>query len=354
MLKKLIPLVLCLSTLFYFASCKTNKDAGDGAGEDPSANTELNSDTNNSGNESSASNSNAGKIAEPTPEEINAENQRLLRSLKNARSAARSKGANKLYADQWKDLEKEYAEIEKTVESADGMDYTYELKELAAKYQALGRLAQARDLKQKIDDYGFADTDKVAYSTGTVALEAAEAMIKQDKWEGKEVSASANIAYESYRKILATKFASIAKDERYAALRAKAKAEEVKCQIAAKADYNKAVTTFKHGDNQLATNPETAYDEYHSAKESWLAMAEEIGAKRAAAQAAIERAKNRTEESNAVAEQADKEVPLGNEPVKGIEDENAVLLEESTYEDPEAAKAIINDPAAPNSASEAK
>ena len=55
---------------------------------------------------------------------------------------------------------------------------------------------------------------------------------------------------------------------------------------------------------------------------------------------AIEEAKKRVAESQKFAEEADVKAPI-TEPVEGIEDEDAVLLEEDDYEDPEAAEADI-------------
>ena len=57
---------------------------------------------------------------------------------------------------------------------------------------------------------------------------------------------------------------------------------------------------------------------------------------------AIEAAKKSVEESAAVAEEADRESPLSGD-VDGIEDEDAVLLDEDDYADPDDAKAYLDE-----------
>ena len=67
-----------------------------------------------------------------------------------------------------------------------------------------------------------------------------------------------------------------------------------------------------------------------------------MSAARAAAQAAIDRAKQKTADAANYATDADEIAPL-TEPVKGIEDENAVLLEEDTLANPDDAVIDVNE-----------
>ena len=211
---------------------------------------------------------------------------------------------------------------------------------MAAGVKSLLRIPLIRN--EKFCGYiDFADSDIVSYTAGVDALEASEKLLSENA-DGTALLTNATTAYNSFRKILETKFAALAKEERTAAFNAKKKADDVRCAVAAKEEYNAAVDAFRKGDSAFVTNdPEGAYESYHTAKESFLSMADDIGVKRAAAQAAIERAKNRAQESNAVAKQADKDAPLGNATVKGIEAEDTVLLETTTFDNPEAAEADI-------------
>ena len=60
-----------------------------------------------------------------------------------------------------------------------------------------------------------------------------------------------------------------------------------------------------------------------------------------AIQKAIEEAKAKVAATSEYAVQADKEAPLTGSNIKGIEDENAVLLKSETYDDPsKAAQAV--------------
>ena len=336
MLKKVVPLILCISTLFFFAGCKSNSGTEDNTSTDG---------TSSVATDSTDSSSTASTTPSPSSSAVDsavvAANKRLLTTVRTARSGAVAEGANRAYADAFNALEKERAELTDAVNAEDGTDYSAQLRELANKYRALERLAKAKDLKQKVDDNNFADSDIVSYTAGVDALEASEKLLSENA-DGTALLTNATTAYNSFRKILETKFAALAKEERTAAFNAKKKADDVRCAVAAKEEYNAAVDAFRKGDSAFVTNdPEGAYESYHTAKESFLSMADDIGVKRAAAQAAIERAKNRAQESNAVAKQADKDAPLGNATVKGIEAEDTVLLETTTFDNPEAAEADI-------------
>ena len=87
---------------------------------------------------------------------------------------------------------------------------------------------------------------------------------------------------------------------------------------------------------------ESALDYYDEAYDIFASLYEDISEKRAAALAAIEAAKKSVEESAAVAQEADLEAPLTGD-VDGIEDEDAVLLEEDDYANPEDAEAYLSE-----------
>lgn len=330
MLKKVVPLFLCISTLFFFAGCKSNSGTEDDTSTDGTSSVATDSDDGSDSSSLSAADS-----------AVVAANKQLLDTVRTARSGAVSEGANRAYSDAFNALEEECAQLTDAVNAEDGSDYSLQLRELANKYRALERLAKAKDFKQKIDDNNFADSDVASYTAGAAALEATEKLLSENA-DGTELLAGATTAYNSFKKILETKFATLAKEERIAAFNAKKKADDVRCAVAAKAEYNAAVDAFRKGDSAFVTsNPEGAYESYHTAKESFLSMADDIGVKRAEAQAAIERAKSRTQASNAAAKQADKDAPLGDASVKGIEAEDAVLLETTTFDNPESAEADI-------------
>ena len=70
------------------------------------------------------------------------------------------------------------------------------------------------------------------------------------------------------------------------------------------------------------------------AKDAFTELYADVYEKRAEAQRIMEEAKKRVEESNTFAAEADTQAPI-KEPVEGIEEADAVLLEETKYEEVE-------------------
>ena len=89
-------------------------------------------------------------------------------------------------------------------------------------------------------------------------------------------------------------------------------------------------------------SPKKALEKYTLAESKFTELYEEVSEKRAAAQAAIDAAKRKVQESSQFAEQADEESPI-TEKLDGIEDADTVLLEEDDYENPEDAEADISE-----------
>ena len=129
----------------------------------------------------------------------------------------------------------------------------------------------------------------------------------------------------------------MAKTARSDALAAKKNADSVKAGVAKKAEYTDASNTFRKADSDYVTKDlESAYKGYISAKNTFNGLYESIAEKRAAAQAAIERAKQRVAEAESYSTEADAIAPLEGE-VAGIEKEDAVLLEEDNFANPDDA-----------------
>ena len=119
--------------------------------------------------------------------------------------------------------------------------------------------------------------------------------------------------------------------------------DSVKAAVSQKKEYNRGVEIFKKGDASYSMMGfEAAYNYYSEACDIFEQLYVDIFDKRAAALAAIEAAKKSVEESAAVAEEADLEAPLTGD-VDGIEDEDAVLLEEDDYADPEDAEEYLSE-----------
>ena len=268
-----------------------------------------------------------------------ADNDLAMAGMNAARQAAIDSGAQDY--SQFDDLEALYAQIK---EKADrGEDVSAECADLAKKYEALAAYVKACELQEKMEDYEIPVLVQGAYDQGCADLEAYEALSADPASSGADQLAKATSAYASFKTVFATLSKELAKDARDEALAAKKDADSVKAGVSQKKEYNKAVDLFKKGDASYSMMGfESAFDYYDQSYDIFTALYEDISEKRAAALAAIEAAKKSVEESAAVAEEADLESPLTGD-VDGIEDEDAVLLEEDNYANPEDAEAYLSD-----------
>jgi hypothetical protein len=99
-------------------------------------------------------------------------------------------------------------------------------------------------------------------------------------------------------------------------------------------------------------NPDGARSGYQDAASAFTELYNSVSAKRAAAQQAMDDAKKAVDNSAAYASEADGKVPLGNEKVEGIEEEDSVLLTPDTYGNPEDSVIDVNGTADGKAASE--
>lgn len=253
----------------------------------------------------------------------------VLTQIESARALAIEAGAENKAADLLKEIDAYYNSLKESGDLAANAD------ELIKRYKSLANYIKAKDAKEKIDAFGFASDAQKEYDAGLAALSVVETAYTSATPFSDDVAKSADDAYTNFNKVLIIGFKKIAVQERVAAVDAKKKADSVKAGVSRKEQYKEAVEKFQKGDALYAMqSPEKAYDNYKSAKETFSSLYEDVASKRAAAQAALEAAKRKVEESANYAEEADAKNPI-TEPVEGIEEEDAVLLEESTYEDPE-------------------
>ena len=269
---------------------------------------------------------------EETVEEV-VDNTATLALIDGARDLAIKAGAEEKAADLLKAIDDNYNKLK-----ADGGVITAEdSAELVAKYQALASYIKASEAKQEIDDNGYASYSQKNYDSGVEALAKVEEAFKNGDPATTFVGES-EAAYANFTAVLNVAYKKLAKEEREAAYQAKKQADSVKAGVSRAEEYKGATETFKKGDTVYAMqNSKSAYQNYQSAKETYLALYNEIYEKRAAALAALEEAKKRVEESELYAMEADTKAPLA-EKVDGIEDEDAELLEEETYANPDDAE----------------
>lgn len=268
------------------------------------------------------------------------DNATILETVESARKLALESGAQDKAADKLEAIDKLFEDIKAKSEDST-QDISKDGKDIADRYLALAGYVTAKDAKEKIDGTDMISIVQSLYDEGCAALAELEEMFDDPEVTGNQLLNKATTATTSLNTALAAIYKKVAKDERDAAMAAKKDADSVKAGVSMKAKYNEAVGNFKTGDSLFAMqNPAKAYDNYKIAKEIFEELFEEVSAKRAAALKAIEDAKKAVTETETFAEEADVQAPITG-PVEGIEEEDAVLLEEETYADPSEAEAEL-------------
>ena len=325
-MKKLAFWALSVFLILSFVSCGSKKPAEETTEPEPPAVEETVEET-----------------IEDTVEESfsQAELDLALANMNSSRQAAIDSDAEAYAPDYFDSLEEKYEALKARTEN--GEDVSAECNDLAKRYQALAAYVNALDAKETIDDYELPTLAKAAYDKGCQDLDDFEELFENPDSKADDLLAKGTSAYASFKTVLVALYKDIAKDARADALEAKKDADSVKAGVSEKREYTRAVELFKKGDASYSMNGyEAACDAYDEAYDIFTELYEDISEKRAEALAAIEAAKKSVEESAAVAEEADLESPLtGN--VAGIEDEDAVLLEEDDYADPQDAEIYLSE-----------
>lgn len=262
--------------------------------------------------------------------------EELVAKAEESRAKAVAAGAETYYADQLKITDEMLLAAK---ESGD----KEKVKDVDNRYLALEKASQTKALKSKIEELGFADSNRVAYDAAGKLYDDLEKAI-QEGADGLTMYKSAEIAYGAYYAIYYDSFKKLASQEREAALAQKKNADSVKAGVARKDEYKAYAKLIQDGDNHFVTKaPDKAYESYKEAKEKFEALFNDVSEKRAEAQRRIEEAKAKVKDVEQFAGEADDVAPLGEEKVDGIEEKDAVLLEEETFANPEDAVIDVDD-----------
>lgn len=274
-------------------------------------------------------------VETPPADDFSAENAKLIALTEAARQKAVLAQAETYYPEPFAFADQQLESLKKDMADKPAEDYSVRIKDLTSRYESLAEASEAQALKSRVESLGFASLDQSAFDNAGKALSEYDAM--GTGASGADLLAKANEAKEGYKALINKGFVAAAGRERQAALKAKKDADSVKAGVAQKEVYTKASDTFKKADSAYVTaNIEGAYEGYKSSKETFTMLFNTISEKRAAAQAMIDRAKQKVSDSASYAEEADTIAPLAAE-VSGIEKEDAVLLEEDQLANPEEA-----------------
>ena len=274
---------------------------------------------------------------EPTPAKV--DNGAALKGIDDARKLALDSGVKDYEPEKFQAIDALYDKIKAKADS--GEDISAESKDLADRYAALAAYVKACQINEDIDDSDMVDLVEAMYDKGYEELLAYEDTFNNPNSTGKEQLDKANTARGTLTAVYAIIFKQMTKDARADALLSKKDAESVRAQVSQKEKYNKAVDLFKKGDSAYTMMAyERAYDNYIDATDLFDEMYDDIAEKRAAALKKIEEAKIKVKESEDFALQADKKAPMKTK-LDGIEDEDAVLLEDDDYADPTASEVAV-------------
>ena len=259
------------------------------------------------------------------------DNESSIKKVDDARALAMEAGADKYAPELFAKLEELYQSL---VNNSEGKDVSAECADLAARYAILADYAKAKSTKEKIDAEYLSTYAESTYAEGVDLLALVEASLAEEKMDG-DVAENARNAYVKFNKVYLIAYKLIAQNERSLALDAKNDADSVKASVSQKERYKAAADEFSAGDSAYSMqNPESAYNHYGKSKDAFTELYADVYEKRAEAQRIMEEAKKRVEESNNFASDADVQAPI-DEPVEGIEEADAVLLEEVVYEEAE-------------------
>ena len=259
------------------------------------------------------------------------DNESSIKKVDDARALAMEAGADKYAPELFAKLEELYQSL---VNNSEGKDVSAECADLAARYAILADYAKAKSTKEKVDAEYLSTYAESTYAEGVDLLALVEASLAEEKMDG-DVAENARNAYVKFNKVYLIAYKLIAQNERSLALDAKNDADSVKASVSQKERYKAAADEFSAGDSAYSMqNPESAYNHYGKSKDAFTELYADVYEKRAEAQRIMEEAKKRVEESNNFASDADVQAPI-DEPVEGIEEADAVLLEEVVYEEAE-------------------
>lgn len=265
-----------------------------------------------------------------TGDDYSEANKALFAKIEESRKEALASGADTLNKELFNKAEEEYSKQKSAVES-DKADLSASLKELNNSYKALTAIAKAKAKKDKIDSLEFAQYDKSSYDSGCATL----TEISDPSYKVTNITAfykKASSAEADFDAVLDAGYKALAKAARVEAFNAKQQADSVKAAVSKKSEYDKGVSLFKSGDvNYVTGAPDIALDNYKDSKAVFAGLFETISTARQKAQEAIDAAKKRVEQSEQAALDADKEKPLTEDSVEGIESEDTQLLEADDF-----------------------
>ena len=239
-----------------------------------------------------------------------AETAKLMAELTAARELAVVAGADSLFPEEFAKASAEYDALIKAQQENPNQDYRSQIESLRDTYLALAKLSQATEMRERIVNAGLQDSDPETFQKGDAALEQVQHLYNEGA-AGSQLVEQATIAYDSYFAILSANYATLCQSQREQALAAKEKADSIKSAMAAKDEYAAASLVLSGAETAYTAKVyDKAYDGFVDATKQFTAIYDDVFVRRAAAEEAIRRAKQKVTASAALAEEADEIAPL--------------------------------------------
>jgi hypothetical protein len=171
----------------------------------------------------------------------------------------------------------------------------------------------AKSMKEKIENLSLQGYNELSYAAGLVALEGYDKLVEENAGAAEKL-ATANLAEKKFSEVLNSAFSKLSSEKKAEVKAIREKALEIKSDKADKVGYEAAQLLYTTADEYTELKDyENSYNYYVKALEAFDDVYNNVSAKRQAALEAIERAKNKANNVDEFAAEADKIAPLSTE-----------------------------------------
>lgn len=171
----------------------------------------------------------------------------------------------------------------------------------------------ATSMKDKIEKLSFASYNESSYNDGISAFEKYNSLVAENG-SATEKLATAVLAEKKFKEVLDSAFSKLASEMKAEVIKVRNDALEIKANKADKVGFDAALLLFTTAESSsVLKDYESSYNYFVKAKDAFDDVYKNVSAKRAAALEAIERAKNKADNVDEFAVEADKIAPLSTE-----------------------------------------
>lgn len=228
--------------------------------------------------------------------------------LKTAREHAVELKADIVYLEEFAEADATAANAEKEAENGRIKEAIAKYNEAADRYETLSNLMAAAALRGEIEKYGFARFASEDYAE---AEKLAINTLEHYGLDYKMAKETSEDTLKLYTKVTEKGYFEFAKSARNTAKESKADCDSIRAARSRTDDYNNAVRLFNEGKAKAEEKDfRAAFYLYNTSAESFKTLYNQVASKRVQAEAAMNEAARKQQESSALALEADKEAPL--------------------------------------------